>query len=148
MNSAALDLLTDSFTGRSLIEASAGTGKTWTLTALYARLLLEKQLNVSQILVVTFTTAATAELRERIRKRLAELLAVYEQGPGADDLLNRLHAQYPDAASHRRLLLAVHGFDEAAIFTIHGFCQRALQDAAFEAGGDFDNELTHDDRGC
>ncbi|CAN7357528.1 exodeoxyribonuclease V subunit beta [Pseudomonas sp. LjRoot71] len=146
MSSASLDLLQDSFSGRSLIEASAGTGKTWTLTALYARLLLEKQLSVSQILVVTFTTAATAELRERIRKRLAELLAVYEQGPGSDDLLNRLHAQYPDAASHRRLLLAVHGFDEAAIFTIHGFCQRALQDAAFEAGGDFDNELTHDDR--
>ncbi len=146
MSSASLNLLHDSFTGRSLIEASAGTGKTWTLTALYARLLLEKQLSVSQILVVTFTTAATAELRERIRKRLAELLAVYEQGPGSDDLLNRLHAQYPDASSHRRLLLAVHGFDEAAIFTIHGFCQRALQDAAFEAGGDFDNELTHDDR--
>ncbi|HBX55240.1 exodeoxyribonuclease V subunit beta [Pseudomonas sp. UBA2684] len=146
MSSASLDLLQDSFTGRSLIEASAGTGKTWTLTALYARLLLEKQLNVSQILVVTFTTAATAELRERIRLRLAELLAVYDQGPGSDELLNRLHAQYPDAASHRRLLLAVHGFDEAAIFTIHGFCQRALQDAAFEAGGDFDNELTHDDR--
>jgi exodeoxyribonuclease V beta subunit len=146
MSSASLNLLHDSFTGRSLIEASAGTGKTWTLTALYARLLLEKQLSVSQILVVTFTTAATAELRERIRKRLAELLAVYEQGPGDDALLNELHAQYPDAASHRRLLLAVHGFDEAAIFTIHGFCQRALQDAAFEAGGDFDNELTHDDR--
>ncbi|WNF47001.1 exodeoxyribonuclease V subunit beta [Pseudomonas sp. SG20056] len=146
MSSASLNLLHDSFTGRSLIEASAGTGKTWTLTALYARLLLEKQLNVSQILVVTFTTAATAELRERIRKRLAELLAVYEQGPGDDALLNELLAQYPDAASHRRLLLAVHGFDEAAIFTIHGFCQRALQDAAFEAGGDFDNELTFDDR--
>lgn len=146
MSSASLDLLQDSFSGRSLIEASAGTGKTWTLTALYARLLLEKQLSVSQILVVTFTTAATAELRERIRKRLAELLAVYEQGPGDDTLLNALHAQYPDATSHRRLLLAVHGFDEAAIFTIHGFCQRALQDAAFEAGGDFDNELTHDDR--
>ncbi|OEC33117.1 DNA helicase/exodeoxyribonuclease V, beta subunit [Pseudomonas cuatrocienegasensis] len=146
MSTAGLNLLHDSFTGRTLIEASAGTGKTWTLTALYARLLLEKQLSVGQILVVTFTTAATAELRERIRLRLAELLAVYEQGPGADALLNELHAQYPDPASHRRLLLAVHGFDEAAIFTIHGFCQRALQDAAFEAGGDFDNELTHDDR--
>lgn len=146
MNDAPLDLLRDSFSGRSLIEASAGTGKTWTLTALYARLLLEKRLSVAHILVVTFTTAATAELRERIRRRLAELLAVYEHGPGSDELLNRLHAQYPDAASHRRLLLAVHGFDEAAIFTIHGFCQRALQDAAFEAGGDFDNELTHDDR--
>jgi exodeoxyribonuclease V beta subunit len=146
MSGAALDLLHDSFSGRSLIEASAGTGKTWTLTSLYARLLLEKKLSVSQILVVTFTTAATAELRERIRKRLAELLAVYDNGPCADKLLNELHAQYSDAASHRRLLLAVHGFDEAAIFTIHGFCQRALQDAAFEAGGDFDNELTHDDR--
>ncbi|WP_339080774.1 UvrD-helicase domain-containing protein [Pseudomonas sp. TMP9] len=146
MSGAVLNLLHDNFGGRSLIEASAGTGKTWTLTALYARLLLEKRLGVSQILVVTFTTAATAELRERIRKRLAELLAVYDNGPGDDALLNALHAQYPDATSHRRLLLAVHGFDEAAIFTIHGFCQRALQDAAFEAGGDFDNELTHDDR--
>lgn len=141
-----LDLLDSPFDGRSLIEASAGTGKTWTLTALYARLLLERQLSVGQILVVTYTTAATAELRERIRARLADLLAVYEGTPSSDDFLNRLHARYPDDASRRRLLLAVHGFDEAAIFTIHGFCQRALQDAAFEAGGDFDSELTADDR--
>ena len=56
-----LDLLDSLFDGRSLIEASAGTGKTWTLTALYARLLLERQLSVGQILVVTYTTAATAE---------------------------------------------------------------------------------------
>lgn len=141
-----LDLHSSSFTGRSLIEASAGTGKTWTLTALYARLLLERQLSVGQILVVTYTTAATAELRERIRARLAELLAVYEGTPSKDDFLTRLHAQYPGDNARRRLLLAVHGFDEAAIFTIHGFCQRALQDAAFEAGGDFDSELTSDDR--
>ncbi|MHB0765664.1 exodeoxyribonuclease V subunit beta [Stutzerimonas sp. NM35] len=141
-----LDLLDSPFDGRRLIEASAGTGKTWTLTALYARLLLERQLSVGQILVVTYTTAATAELRERIRARLAELLAVYEGTPSEDAFLNRLHARHPDEASRRRLLLAVHGFDEAAIFTIHGFCQRALQDAAFEAGGDFDSELTADDR--
>ena len=141
-----LDLHSSSFSGRSLIEASAGTGKTWTLTALYARLLLERQLNVGQILVVTYTTAATAELRERIRARLAELLAVYEGTPSKDDFLTRLHAQYPGEEARRRLLLAVHGFDEAAIFTIHGFCQRALQDAAFEAGGDFDSELASDDR--
>ena len=143
---APLDLLRDSFAGRSLIEASAGTGKTWTLTALYARMLLQEQLAVGQILVVTYTTAATAELRERIRARLAQLLEVYAQGHGSDELLNALHDQYPGDANRRRLLLAVHGFDEAAIFTIHGFCQRALQDAAFEAGGDFDNELTSDDR--
>lgn len=141
-----LDLQTSSFSGRSLIEASAGTGKTWTLTALYARLLLERQLSVSQILVVTYTTAATAELRERIRGRLAELLALYEGTPSRDDFLNQLHQRHPGPEARRRLLLAVHGFDEAAIFTIHGFCQRALQDAAFEAGGDFDSELTQDDR--
>ncbi|MBB1518673.1 UvrD-helicase domain-containing protein [Aquipseudomonas guryensis] len=141
-----LDLQTSSFTGRSLIEASAGTGKTWTLTALYARLLLEQQLSVSQILVVTYTTAATAELRERIRARLAELLAVYEGTPSNDPFLSELHSRHPGEEARRRLLLAVHGFDEAAIFTIHGFCQRALQDAAFEAGGDFDSELTQDDR--
>ncbi len=141
-----LDLQTSSFTGRTLIEASAGTGKTWTLTALYARLLLEQQLGVGQILVVTYTTAATAELRERIRARLAELLAIYEGTPSRDDFLTELHRRHPGEDARRRLLLAVHGFDEAAIFTIHGFCQRALQDSAFEAGGDFDSELTQDDR--
>ena len=83
-----LDLLDSPFDGRSLIEASAGTGKTWTLTVLYARLLLERQLSVGQILVVTYTTAATAELRERIRARLADLLAVYEGTPSSDDFLN------------------------------------------------------------
>src|SRR5690606_6950399 len=140
-----LELLDDSFDGRNLIEASAGTGKTWTLTTLYARLLLEKQLSVGQILVVTYTKAATAELRERIRARLAELLAVYDKGPGKDQLLNSLQQRYPQPEHRRRLRLAVHGFDEAAIFTIHGFCQRALQDAAFEAAGDFDNELIQDD---
>ncbi|MDG9925195.1 MULTISPECIES: UvrD-helicase domain-containing protein [unclassified Pseudomonas] len=141
-----LDLHDSPFAGRSLIEASAGTGKTWTLTALYARLLLEQQLSVGQILVVTYTTAATAELRERIRARLAELLALYEGGTSGDDFLIELHRRHPGEAARRRLLLAVHGFDEAAIFTIHGFCQRALQDSAFEAGGDFDAELTQDDR--
>lgn len=141
-----LNLHDSPFTGRSLIEASAGTGKTWTLTALYARLLLERELSVGQILVVTYTTAATAELRERIRARLAELLSLYEGGESGDAFLVELHRRHPGEAARRRLLLAVHGFDEAAIFTIHGFCQRALQDSAFEAGGDFDAELTQDDR--
>lgn len=131
--------------GRNLIEASAGTGKTWNITALYARLLLEKKLSIGNILVVTYTTAATAELRERIRTRLAQLLAVYDGAPTDDAMLVALYQQFPQAEHHRRLRLAVHGFDEAAIFTIHGFCQRALQDAAFDAGGDFDNELTQDD---
>src|SRR5690606_20776418 len=94
-----LDLHDSPFAGRSLIEASAGTGKTWTLTALYARLLLERQLSVGQILVVTYTTAATAERRERIRARLAELLALYEGGASDDAFLIELHRRHPDEAS-------------------------------------------------
>ncbi|MEF3065664.1 exodeoxyribonuclease V subunit beta [Pandoraea apista] len=70
-----LDVFHCNLDGICLIEASAGTGKTWNICALYVRLLLEKQLTVEQILVVTFTNAATAELRERIRGRLAGLVA-------------------------------------------------------------------------
>ena len=67
------------------IEASAGTGKTWNICALYVRLLLEKNLNADQILVVTFTKAATAELHERIRGRLAELHRAIEMDDDGDD---------------------------------------------------------------
>jgi len=140
-----MDLQQSRFDRRSLIEASAGTGKTWTLSALYLRLLLERGLTVREILVVTYTKAATAELRQRIRARLAQLLAVYQGQPCADDFLQALYLRYPGEEAYRRVLLAVHGFDEAAIFTIHGFCQRALQDAAFEAAVDFDNALQSDD---
>ncbi|KXU39396.1 exodeoxyribonuclease V subunit beta [Ventosimonas gracilis] len=140
-----MDLQQSPFDRRSLIEASAGTGKTWTLSALYLRLLLERGLSVREILVVTYTKAATAELRQRIRARLAELLALYQGQPCADDFLQALYHCYPGEEAYRRVLLAVHGFDQAAIFTIHGFCQRALQDAAFEAAVDFDNALQSDD---
>jgi len=143
---AVMDLQQSPFDRRSLIEASAGTGKTWTLSALYLRLLLERRLSVREILVVTFTKAATAELRQRIRARLAELLALYQGRPCQDEFLHALYLRYSDETAYRRVLLAVHGFDEAAIFTIHGFCGRALQDAAFEAAADFDNELqSHDE---
>jgi len=140
-----MDLQHSAFDRRSLIEASAGTGKTWTLSALYLRLLLERSLSVREILVVTYTKAATAELRQRIRARLAELLAVYQGKPSQDAFLQGLYQRYPSDEAHRRVLLAVHGFDEAAIFTIHGFCQRALQEAAFEAAADFDNTLQNSD---
>jgi len=140
-----MDLQHSPFDRRSLIEASAGTGKTWTLGALYLRLLLERKLNVREILVVTFTKAATAELRQRIRARLAGLLAIYQGEPGEDGFAQELYRRYPDEESYRRVLLAVHGFDEASIFTIHGFCGRALQDASFEAAADFDNALQADD---
>jgi exodeoxyribonuclease V beta subunit len=120
--------------GINLIEASAGTGKTFTLAELYCRLVTEKQLEVSQILVVTYTRAATEELRGRLRQRLV------------DERQNLLKKDDADQQVLKRLKLAIQSFDEAAIFTIHGFCQRALQDFAFESGHFFDMEMVTDEQ--
>jgi exodeoxyribonuclease V beta subunit len=151
---APLDVIACPLAGVNLIEASAGTGKTWTICGLYLRLLLERQFTVQQILVVTFTNAATAELRERIRTRLLELLGFLHDSPLAnadpfirtlsDDLLQRLGMSKRDVTA--RLELALSSFDEAAIFTIHGFCQRALADNPFAAGLPMRTELVESDR--
>ncbi|MGL6113290.1 MAG: exodeoxyribonuclease V subunit beta [Rubrivivax sp.] len=140
--------------GTRLIEASAGTGKTWALCGLFLRLLLERRLAVQEILVVTFTNAATAELRERIRSRIAETLArlrgTAPQTADAfvDDLLHSLRSHHglADADMVLRLELALQSFDEASIFTIHGFCQRALAQAPFSTGMPMALTLLSDDR--
>ncbi len=136
--------------GAHLIEANAGTGKTHTITTLYLRLLLERRLEVGQILVVTYTNAATAELRRKVRDRIAALLAALGAGAGASDATIGELAYRRRAGSAigdcRRLEAALYGFDDAAIFTIHGFCQRVLQEHAFESGVAFDTELVGDER--
>ncbi|MDY7574466.1 UvrD-helicase domain-containing protein [Actimicrobium sp. CCI2.3] len=137
--------------GINQIEASAGTGKTWNICGLYLRLLLERRLPVQQILVVTFTKAATAELRQRIRGRIVDTLhyldhASAESDPFVTSLVSTLQARGIDAATMTSLLgLALQHFDEAAIFTIHGFCQRALADAPFAAGMPLTTELQQSD---
>jgi len=139
------DLLHTPLAGRNLIEASAGTGKTFTIAGVYLRLVLELRLTVAEILVVTFTEAATKELRERIRKRLKEAEHAFERGESCDLLLSGLLVALPDHAEARRTLAnAVRSFDEAAIFTIHGFCQRMLQENPFESGSLCDTELLTD----
>jgi exodeoxyribonuclease V beta subunit len=145
-----LDPLALPLSGTTLIEASAGTGKTHSITTLYTRLLLEAELNVDQILVVTYTNAATAELRARIRRRLHDLLRAFD-GETPEDEVQRRFVEKRLAAGlasrdRGRLLAALHGFDLAAIFTIHGFCQRMLQEHAFESGVAFDIELLADQR--
>jgi exodeoxyribonuclease V beta subunit len=144
-----LDILAEPLEGLRLIEASAGTGKTHTLADLYLRLLLEKDLAVDQILVVTFTVAATAELRDRIRARLETARRAFLRGASADPadaVLVGLLARRPErAAAARRLAQAVQGFDEAVILTIHGFCQRVLRESAFESGQPFEVELVPDE---
>lgn len=135
-----------SLTGNRLIEASAGTGKTYTIATLFLRLLVERGLGVDQILVVTFTKAATAELRDRIRNRLRGAVAAFDaDAPTHDDVLDSLKAAAKDRQAVRHhLATELRRFDEAAIFTIHGFCQRMLRDNAFESGLVFDAELVTD----
>jgi len=142
--SRAFDPLLVASTGVQLIEASAGTGKTYSITSLYLRLLLERRLTVEQILVVTFTEAATAELHERIRTRLRAAAQVFEDQHGGDDpfLCQLIERSADPEADHRLLARAVSDIDKAAVSTIHGFAHRILQQHALETGLLFDLELT------
>uniref|UniRef100_UPI00248EE4A1 exodeoxyribonuclease V subunit beta n=1 Tax=Parendozoicomonas sp. Alg238-R29 TaxID=2993446 RepID=UPI00248EE4A1 len=147
-----LDPLTLPLHGHCLIEASAGTGKTWTIAALYLRFLLghgrpqgSEPLTVDQILVVTFTEAATEELRDRVRARIHEARQAFISGKAGDPLLKELLKDLSDHPQQAdRLLAAERQMDEAAIFTIHGFCQRMLKQHAFESGTLFTSELMED----
>jgi len=132
--------------GIHLIEASAGTGKTYTICSLFIRLIVEKGLSVSDVLVVTFTNAATDELKERIRVRLQESIEAFQSGSHEDPFIRALVEKQEDPVlAVERLQEALRQYDEAAIFTIHGFCQRMLVDHAFETGDPFDTELIEDD---
>ncbi|MGE0316052.1 MAG: exodeoxyribonuclease V subunit beta [Lautropia sp.] len=148
----ALDVFDCPLEGSMLIEASAGTGKTWHICGLYLRLLLERGLDVRRILVVTFTHAATAELRDRIRQRLLDTLAAVRApetctDPFATELVERLLRRHGASADtlRARLDLALASFDEAAIFTIHGFCHRALSETPFTARMPLATQAIQDD---
>lgn len=143
-----LDQLNCELKGRNLIEASAGTGKTYAIASLYLRLVVETGLAPEDILVVTYTEAATEELRGRIRERIRRAGEVFAGGPGDDPFIAGLAAKAEGAGERgialQRLERALYSFDTAAIFTIHGFCLRALQDNAFESGSPYDMELVTD----
>jgi exodeoxyribonuclease V beta subunit len=136
------DLLNSPLKGTNLIEASAGTGKTYAITGLFLRLILEKRLSVNEILVVTFTEAATDELKDRIRNKLRRAMEAFSGGLCEDALLNDLVKRNKDTKTALALLReALRDFDKAAIFTIHGFSRRVLHENAFESGCLFDTEL-------
>jgi exodeoxyribonuclease V beta subunit len=143
-----LDHSAIALSGMNLIEASAGTGKTYAIASLYLRLLVEKKLQPEQILVVTYTEAATQELRSRIRNRIREALDVMRGSPTEDSFLTGFREQALDAGTAGQaagaLEAALAAFDTASIFTIHGFCLRALQDNAFESSSLYDTELVAD----
>lgn len=149
---ASFDVLEVPLGGMRVVEASAGTGKTHNITGLYLRLLLETGLTPERILVVTYTVAATAELRTRIRKGILEAADAFrtkrddpDTKVDASPLIASLLARFPDAEiAYRRLGNALRTFDEAAIFTIHGFCQRVLAESAFESGAPLASEMLGD----
>lgn len=141
------DLMQVPLRGVRLIEAGAGTGKTYNIEGLFLRLILESGLLVEQIVVLTFTVAATAELRDRIRARLVRLRTVLTEGMdrGEDPLITELFQSVTDQKQALRTAdAAVSDFDRAAVHTIHGFCQRLLTEHAVETGTLFDTELAGD----
>ncbi len=150
-----LETMTFPLHGARLIEASAGTGKTFTIAGLYLRLLLghgsdqtrhQTPLTVDQILVVTFTEAATAELRDRIRARIHDARLAFSRGHSDDPVIEPLLNDYADHSRAAKLLIdAERQMDEAAVYTIHGFCQRMLTQNAFESGSRFNNEFVTDE---
>ncbi|SBG79196.1 exonuclease V subunit beta [Klebsiella pneumoniae] len=149
-----LDPLRLPLIGERLIEASAGTGKTFTIAALYLRLLLglggeaayPRAISVEELLVVTFTEAATEELRGRIRSNIHELRIACLRGESDNPLYSALLAEIADKDdAAKTMLLAERQMDEAAVFTIHGFCQRMLSLNAFESGMLFEQQLIEDE---
>lgn len=153
-----LNIQTFPLRGAQLIEASAGTGKTWTIAALYVRLVLGHGDSVAPatglvppaILVVTFTDAATQELRDRIRSRLNET-ARFFRGTlvgQPDEFLEEIRASFRDekdwSRCARRLEIAAEWMDEAAVSTIHSWCYKMLRQHAFDSGSLFTLELDTD----
>ncbi len=149
-----LDVLTFPLYGARLIEASAGTGKTFTIASLFIRLLLghgkknahQTPLTVDKILVVTFTEAATAELRSRICARILEVRLAFLKNSSNDPFIKQLLVQVEDKNTAVSLLRCAElHMDEAAIFTIHGFCLRMLKQNAFESDSLFSQTLLQDE---
>jgi len=145
--------------GSHLIEASAGTGKTWTIAALYVRLVLGhgsegsapvRPMLPQDVLVMTFTRAATRELSDRIRARLTEAAQVFRGIAETDDaFLKGLCDEYPEGEPREqaayRLALAAQAMDDAAVYTIDAWCQRMLREHAFDSGSLFEENLVGDE---
>ena len=143
------DIDTPLTNGQILIEASAGTGKTYAIANIYLRLILERNLHPSKILVVTFTVPATAELRDRLRKNLKDAYKyISDKDDSVDknilDIVENCLKKRTEIETKKILYRSILDFDEAAIFTIHSFCLNMLSENAFESGSLFDIEMVKD----
>ncbi|OQK15439.1 exodeoxyribonuclease V subunit beta [Methyloprofundus sedimenti] len=136
--------------GINLLEASAGTGKTYAIAMLALRFVVEQNYAIDQLLIVTFTKAATKELKERVRARLVEAKH-YLTGQSSENIDVTISqwaeeliasSEIDEKLAIQRLNTALLSIDQAGIFTIHGFCQRLLKEHALESGQMFDVELS------
>ncbi|MGZ2371709.1 UvrD-helicase domain-containing protein [Ancylomarina sp. YFZ004] len=145
MNKEEFKVETVALKGSNLIEASAGTGKTFSIGILVLRLILEKNLSLNKILMVTFTKAAVAELEIRIRKFIREAQAYARNKSNCDKVIRSIVKcainTYGEEVVLTRLRMASTSLDDTAIFTIHSFCQKTLNEFAFETGQMFGAEV-------
>lgn len=139
------DLIASHLSGQNLIEASAGTGKTYTISRIFLRLIVEREFDIATILVVTFTEAATRELRERIFSLLNEALTLCIAKNYEDPFFATLFTRVDPDRARSLLERALRTFDTAAIHTIHGFCQRVLAEYAFESNVGFHATIAADE---
>ncbi len=131
--------------GAMLLEASAGTGKTFTITGIVLRLLLDGRISrLSEALVVTYTIAATQELKTRIRKALQQAEAACAAGRDDDPFLDGLAQRHGERGAVV-LRQALRQIDELSVATIHSFCKRVLDEAAFASGSAFGADLVAED---
>lgn len=145
------EVLNAALDGINLVEASAGTGKTYSIALLFLRWILSGGYNgkIDSIVAVTFTNYATSELKERISAFLEEAFRYLrnENPEKTDPLVAAVCGKIsPDkkAEAEKKLKSAINNFDSASIFTIHGFCHRLIQENAFEIGTPFNLELSED----
>lgn len=156
----AFDVKTAALCGPTLLEASAGTGKTFSIKHIVLRIVAELGIPVESLLVVTFTRAATAELKSRIQKHLADmqgLLTGQLPASEADPLLIEQLAlwraavnedgsrRWSDEQLMRRIRGSLMNFDDAGIYTIHSFCQKALTGHAFSSSSALEADFGADD---
>ena len=144
-----LDSLNCPLRGLFLIEAAAGTGKTYNIQNLVVRAVLERDIPIEKLLVVTYTRAAAAELANRIRQVLSGTLTALEKRLPAESgreaqLVARALGMLTFEECRKRLRTALFDFDAATVTTIHGFCQKVLRENAFESGILFSRELDND----
>lgn len=129
----------------NLVEASAGTGKTFSIAVMVLRLILEKDINIKEILLVTFTNNAVAELDERIRLFLRSAFEYAKSEKETSDviksIINRRTNEIGKEAVIKKLNDSILFLDETSVMTIHSFCHQTLSNLAFETGQFFESEL-------